>query len=240
AGGIRNAASGSTDIAPGSIATITGTNIAPSVNGYVLPQFDFGPRPTTLAGVSVAFGGVSAPIFWVANIGGQQTVAVQVPFEAVEGATLPVTVTSNNTSASVNITIASAAPGIFESTDSQGRRYAVVTRMDGSFVTPDNPIGRGERARVYVTGLGRTNAPATTNSYGGTGMIVNAPVIVGVNDAGVNVVSAEYAFNLIGVYVVTFDIPQNTTPGANRGLAVAVDAGGGNLIFGNGSAISIR
>ncbi|MCC6366294.1 MAG: hypothetical protein IT165_22485 [Bryobacterales bacterium] len=240
ASGIRNAASGSTDIAPGTIATITGSNIAPSVNGYALPQFDFGPRPTTLAGVSVAFGGVSAPIFWVANVGGQQTVAVQVPFEAVEGATIPVTVSSNNTSASVNITIASAAPGIFESTDSQGRRYAVVTRMDGSFVTPDNPIGRGERARVYVTGLGRTNAPATTNSYGGTGMIVNAPVIVGVNDAGVNVVSAEYAFNLIGVYVVTFDIPQNTTPGTNRGLAVAVDAGGGNLIFGNGSAISIR
>lgn len=240
AGGIRNAASGSTDIAPGSIATITGTNIASGVNGYVLPQFDFGPRPTTLAGVSVAFGGVSAPIFWVANVGGRETVAVQVPFEAVEGATIPVTVTSNKASATVNVTIAAAAPGIFENSDSQGRRYAVVTRMDGTFVTPDNPIGRGERARVYVTGLGRTNAPASTNAYGGTGMVVNAPVVVGVNDSGVNVISAEYAFNLIGVYVVTFDVPQDTTPGANRNLAVAVDAGGGNLVFGNGSTISIR
>ena len=79
-----------------------------------------------------------------ANVDCQEAVTVQVPFEAPENSTVPVTVSANGTSATVNVQIASYAPGIFENADAQGRRYAVATRADGSFITPDNPVGRGE------------------------------------------------------------------------------------------------
>lgn len=238
AGGVVNAASGLTDIAPGSIVTISGTNIVPNTRGYTLPGSQFGPRPTTLAGASVTFGGVEAPIFWTANIDGRESITVQVPFEAPENTVIPVTVFSNNVSATVNISISPAAPGIFETVDSQGRRFAVVTRADGTFVTPDNPIGRGEEARVYVTGLGRPTGGGFTNALG-AGQNVAANVVVGVNDAGVNVLRAQYAPGLIGVYIVAFTVPADTATGSARNLAVAVESGG-SLIFGNGSNIAIR
>lgn len=237
---IVNAASGQPGIAPGAIVIIRGANIVPNIRGYVLPPNEFGPRPGSLAGVSVTFGGVLAPIFWAANIDGRESVAVQVPFEVPDTGVIPVTVTSSGTSATVNVTSSPVSPGIFEAVDALNRRYAVVTRLDGTFVTPDNPIGRGEVARVYVTGLGRTNSAAFTNAYGGADQKVIAPVIVGINDAGVRVISAEYAQNLIGVYVVTFEVPADTTPGQFRNFGLAVDAGGGNLVFANGSTIAIR
>ncbi|MBL8177890.1 MAG: hypothetical protein JNK48_24650 [Bryobacterales bacterium] len=238
AAGIVNAASGQNQIAPGSIVTIRGSNIVPTARGYVLPANQLGPRPTTLGGASVSFGGVPAPIFWAANIDGQESITVQVPFEAPENAVIPVTVTSNNVSATVNVSISPAAPGVFENTDGQGRRYAVVSRMDGTFVTPDNPVGRGENVRVYVTGLGRVTGVTETNALG-AGQNVAATVIAGVNDGGVPVVSAQYAPGLIGVYAVTITIPSDTATGSNRSLAIAVDSGG-TLIFGNSSTIAIR
>jgi len=241
ASGITNAASGLTQIAPGTVVTIRGTNIVPSVRGYLLPANDVGPLPTTLGGVTVTFGGVAAPIFYAANVDGQESITVQVPFEAPENSTVPVTVTSGGTSNSVSIPISTYAPGIFETTDSQGRKYAVAVREDGSFVTPDNPIARGSVGRVYVTGLGRTADPtAATGSNGaGQGLRGNPTVVVGLNDAGVRVVSTQYAANLIGVYVVAFEVPQGTAAGNNQGIAVAVESGGG-LIFSNGSSIAIR
>ncbi len=237
--GFVNEATGQPGIAPGSIVTIRGRNIAATVRGYVLPPNDFGPRPGSLAGVSVIFGSTPAPIFWVANVDGQESVTVQAPFELPDTGVVSVTINVSGTSATVSVPIQTFAPGIFENVDAQGRRYAVVTRMDGTFVTPDSAIGRGENARVYVTGLGRTTGAAQTNAYG-AGQRVNATLIAGVNDAGVRVISGEYAQGLIGVYVVTFEVPQDTTPGTLRNLVVAVDAGGGNLIFSNGSTIAIR
>ncbi|MBL8226860.1 MAG: Ig-like domain-containing protein [Bryobacterales bacterium] len=237
---IANAASGSNTLAPGSVATIRGTNIAPSVRGYLLPGNPLAPLPGQLSGVSVTFGGVTAPIFWISNIDGQEAVTVQVPFEAPDSGSVPVTVTSAGTQATVNVTMAAFSPGIYENVDSQGRRYAIITRADGSYVTPDNPIGRGEMARAYLTGLGRTNSPAFTNALGGVGQRVTGSVVVGINDAGVPVMSAEYAQNLIGVYVVTFQVPNDTTPGLTRNFGVGVNAAGGNTIFANGSTIAIR
>lgn len=237
---ITNSASGSATLAPGSVATITGSNIASAVRGYLLPGNPLAPLPGQLSGVSVTFGGVTAPIFWISNINGVESVTVQVPFEAPDSGSVPVTVSSSGTQATVNVTMAAFSPGIYENVDSQGRRYAIITRADGSYVTPDNPIGRGETARVYLTGLGRTNSPAFTNGLGGVGQRVTANVIVGINDSGVPTISAEYAQNLIGVYVVTFQVPADTTPGLTRNFGVGVDAGGGNTIFANGSSIAIR
>lgn len=237
---VLNAGSGGREIAPGSIVTIRGTNIAATTTGYVVPPNPLAPLPSTLAGVSVTFGGTPAPIFWVANLGGEESVTVQVPFEVPDTGSIPVTVTSGGNSATTNVTISRVAPGILETVDGQGRRFAIITRLDGSYVTPDNPIGRGEMARAYVTGLGRTNTASFTNALGGVGQNVTSTVVVGINDAGAPTISAAYAQNLIGVYVVTFMVPADTTPGLARNFGLGIDAGGGNVVFGNGSTIAIR
>jgi len=52
------------------------------------------------------------------------------------------------------------------------------------------------------------------------------------------VVPATLAANLIGVYVVYFEIPANAIAGSQRPLALAVQDQAGNVVFSNGSAIA--
>lgn len=238
AANIVNAASGRAGVVPGSIVTLRGTSFATNVRGYVLPQSSTGPLPIILSGITVQFGGVYAPIFWVANVNGQESVTVQVPFEIPENTTIPVTIASGGASNSVNVQTAAVAPGIFEDVDSQNRRYGVVTRADGTFVTPDNPIQRGEQATVLVTGLGKTNTAAFTNAMGAGGQRPNASIAVGVGTGAANVVSVEYARGLIGVYAVTFEVPANATAGGIN-LSVGADPGSG-MVFSNSSTLYVR
>ena len=73
---------------------------------------------------------------------------------------------------------------------------------------------------MYATGLGQTEPRTSTNRPGNQGQAVFAPVIVGVNNAGVNVISAETLPGVVGVYVVTFEIPSDA-PSGDTQLAVA-------------------
>ncbi|MBI4903756.1 MAG: Ig-like domain-containing protein [Acidobacteria bacterium] len=240
-GDITSVAGGAPGIAPGAIVKISGRNIVPSVSGTVFPAILTGPLPTTLGGATVTFGGVAAPIFYVTNTpSAGESIVVQVPYEAPENQSLPVTISSGGTSSTVNVTVQRVIPGIFETTDSQGRRYAVVVRNDGTFVTPDNAIARGEQARVYMSGLGRTTGAASTNTPG-AGQRVNGTVVIGINDAGVRVISATLAPNLIGVYEVLFEVPSDAATGSARNFGAFVEPGGGGATaYANGSSIAIR
>jgi uncharacterized protein (TIGR03437 family) len=239
ANSITNLAGGQTGIAPGTIVVIRGTNMLPSVRGTLFPAMLVGPLPTTLGGVTVTFGGVAAPIYWVTNDSSGESITVEVPFEVQEGQNTSITVSSGSASSTVQVPVARVAPGIFETTDSAGRKYAVVVRAsDGTFVTPDNPIARGEQARVFMSGLGRTTGQAFTN-VPGAGQRVNANVVVGINDAGVRVISAMLSTSLIGVYEVLFEVPSDTATGTERNFGAFVDGGTG-AVYANGSTIAVR
>lgn len=235
---IVNGAGFQTGATPCGVAVIFGTNIAPNLQGTLVPNTFIGPLPTSLGGVSVSFGGNAAPIYSISNLGAQQQIAVQVPCEIPLGST-SVVVTAQGNSATTTINVAQFQPGIFETTDANQNRSAVALRLNGTFVSQANPALRGENIRIFVTGLGQVQTPAGTNVAGIGGQTVVAPVVVGLNDVGVPVVSTEYAPNMIGVYIVTFTVPADTTPGANRPLAVAISSGG-SLIFGNPSSLPVR
>jgi uncharacterized protein (TIGR03437 family) len=130
-------------------------------------------------------------------------------------------------------------PGIFETDPGNGvRRYAALQRPDGSWVTAENPARRGEVLKALVTGLGSVTPATDTNRAGLAGQLVQAPMIVGVNDAGVRLVSAEYAVGMMGVYVVAFEVPLDAATGQYRSLAIAAEGLNGELVFSNSSAIA--
>jgi len=235
-----NAAGGQAGVVPGSIVTIRGAGLAPNVQGCVEPGTIIGPLPTVLAGVTVTFGSHRAPIFHVCNTGGVQQVTVQAPFELGPGVA-PVQVTVDGGSTLVNdVRVVYAQPGIFETTGADGRRYAVVVRPNGTFVTPSNPAQRGEILRMYATGLGPVLPLAATNQPGVPGQAVFLPVIVGVANAGVRVVSAEYGQNMIGVYVVTFEVPADARTGTEIPLDLLVQLPDGGTAQAPGSRLAIQ
>ena len=227
-------------ISPCGVATIRGTGLAPGIQGAVVPGL-FGPLPLQVANVTVQFGNSFAPIYSVVNSAGQESVTVQVPCEVQAGA-VPVTIRVGGGSAQFSVQVLSVAPGIFEMPMSDGRRRAVLVKPDGSFVSIENPARKGEVIRMYVTGLGPVTPAVGTNSPGipdTESMVTDlGSIIAGVNNAGVRVVSAKYARDLIGVYEVAFQVP-NDVPAGNLPLAVAVNQGG-SLVFGNGSAIPVQ
>ena len=239
---------------PCSLVTIYGTGLANGLQGVVVP---FIAPQTQVAGVTVQFGGVAAPILYVANLDGVESVSAQVPCEVpasstVPPATVPMVVTVDGTVfPTFPVAVTPISPGIFQFMDSDGKIRAVLVRQDGSFISVANPARPGDIVRMFVTGLGQTTPPLFTDEFepltdqNGTwvpqDLPVNVKTIVGVNNSGVQVLSAQYAFGMVGVYEVDFQVPENTPLGNNAPFAIAVYQNNNTTLqFGNPSLIPIQ
>jgi uncharacterized protein (TIGR03437 family) len=190
--------------------------------------------------VDVSFNGVQAPIFSVSNVAGTEQVTVQVPTETNPGqANVTVRVSGGSTTIN-NVPISAVQPGIFETPDANGRKIGVVTRPDGSFVSPANPARKGETVQVYMTGLGDVSPASATNRAGIPGQTVLAPIIVGVNNAGVPMISAQCAPGMIGVYTITFVVPSDAPSGSAIPLSFAAAGPDGINVYSNTSSLAIQ
>jgi uncharacterized protein (TIGR03437 family) len=159
-------------------------------------------------------------------------VTVQAPFELAP-ATIGVTIrmgmgTSHASEILVEgVQVLAAHPGLFEQT-AGGVRLAVARRPDGSYVSPANAAKRGERIRVFATGLGPVLPAAQTNQPGIPGQVpfFRPQILVG----GIAVAAeAEYAANAIGVFTVDFVIPEGATAGP--GIPVVLRMLEGEVVY---------
>ena len=230
-------------ISPCAAATIMATGLAPTLRGVAVPTGLYGPLPYTLAGDSVTVGGGQAPIYSVSNVNGNEQLTFQVPCDATPGSSVPLKVSVSGGSATINIAVLPAGPGIFGTVMSDGVTRAVLVRPDGSFVSLQNPARRGETIRLYGTGLGPVTPTVGTNSIAvpGTDSLVTGQIIVGVNNAGTRVISGRYAPSLIGVYEVTFVVPSDAPTGNDIVLSLAINVPGDSTTrFSAGSKIPIQ
>jgi beta-glucosidase len=174
-GGVVNAASFVGDIAPGSLATLFGSNLADGVyqgsqvvdsNNHFL---------TAVAGVSVSVNGVNAPLIYV----GPAQINFQVPWETALGA---VNVQVTNPSAVSNvepITIAStAAPSLFLNDYSTGVAWVTGTAAEGCPIS-QCAIQAGNTYQLWANGLGPKNAPEQDGVGDGATTINGLSVIGG-------------------------------------------------------------
>ncbi len=234
-GGIVNAASFAvangvgSPVAPGSLAAIFTSPLATQPATFSTPAL-----PPSLSGVSVTFGGVTAPMVAVVTPSGQNPqVNVQVPFEALpsgaSAATVPVVVTVNGTSsAPVQASIVRSAPGIFTIPPTgQGNAILVFTNPATGAATiagpagaslgyPSAPIPRGTTGYFYVTGLGSLT-PAVTDGSGvcpaSTGLCYAGTPLVFLGGISVQPLFAGQAPGFPGVYQLNITIPQGAPTG---------------------------
>ena len=205
--GILTNGSRSATVAPGSVASIFGVNMAPitsDLNGFS----GITGLATSMNGVSVTIGGVKAPFYFVSP--GQ--INVQVPFEVAAGSQPVVVTDSAGASAPVNATVAASAPIIF---DLDGNGLAsVVKNADFSLVRTGNAAKVGDVLVIYLTGLGQTTPASTTGallapaagSFNNTATVtvtiggVNAPVIYSIASPG-----------FAGLYQTAVTVPAGVT-----------------------------
>jgi uncharacterized protein (TIGR03437 family) len=223
-------------VSPCSLAIVTGAGIAPNAQGTVVGAV-FGPAPLSLQGTSITFatGGntLQAPIFSISNANGTQSATFQVPCEASAGAVASVTVAVGGGSATVTLPVLAASPGVYGAVGPDGVTRAVLARADGSFVSLANPARRGETITAFVTGLGPTTPPVSTNQIPPRGAVatVNGTVITGVGVGGVAPLYSipQLTADLVGVYQVSFVIPANVSSGNNVGFSIGVIPAGSSV-----------
>jgi uncharacterized protein (TIGR03437 family) len=202
---IVNAASlSAVSLAPGSIATIFGTNLAAGVavaDNVVTP-------PATLGGVSVTIGGSAASLFYVSPT---QINLVINPATPVGSET--VTITSPKGTQTLSATISSnAPPGLFSLSGSGTRDGAIlnaVTFLLGAFgVSPSSST----YLALYATGLNPSATPSVT--IGGVAVQVTsfsaAPCCDGLQQINVLLPASLEGAGRVPVVVTTGGNASNT------------------------------
>jgi uncharacterized protein (TIGR03437 family) len=238
---VSNAASFVDGLVPCGLATIFGSNMAPTLNGSVSGNSFVGAYPTRLLNIQVDIAGRPAPIVSVSRINSEEQVTIQAPCELSAGpATLRMTIGEGSGTAAVRVL--PVQPAIFETTDSANRKVAVIVKPDGTYMSLENPIVRGERVIGFFTGLGQTRVPAVTNNPGAfnNSSQVAAQIVVGVNNEGVDAPLAIMAPGLVGIYVIQFEVPEATTPGTYRPFGIGAVGPDSVYVPSNASAIHIR
>jgi len=144
---VTNAASYSTDaIAPGSLISLFGTNLAATTAKATAT-----PLPLSIADTSVTINGLVAPLLYVSP--GQ--INAQVPFGVPAGQATVVVRTQGTLSQPMAIQVQTAAPGVF--TNAKGLAAAI--DPDGSPNSVQNPAPAGGVVLVYFTGQGPVATP---------------------------------------------------------------------------------
>ena len=179
------------------------------MQGVLAPNSLIGQLPTTLNGTQVLINNIPAPIFYILNSNGVEQITIQVPFEVQPGTASVVVNTGNGGTGRIDgVPVVAYQPGIFETGDASNRYAVAVRGTNGTYMTPTNPLQRGETATIFLTGLGQTGAqPLGTNQPGQTAQNVSALLVVALESSGIEFVSATALQGEVGIYAVTFRVP---------------------------------
>lgn len=222
-GGIVNGASfalAPAPVAPGSIASIFGVNLAGSV-----AQAGSVPLPNTLAGVCVTFDGIVAPLFSVSPF----QINVQVPWEMGSRSTAQVVVSAPGSgSAPASVPLARQTPGIFTMADSGQGPGKILHSADFTFVSATNPARIGEVISIYATGLGPTSPSVGTGAAAATDgtLYPTTTPVVSIGGANGQVLYSGLAPGFVGLYQVDVRIPSGSAVGLNVPLTISF----GNIV----------
>jgi uncharacterized protein (TIGR03437 family) len=221
-GGVANAANFISPVAPGSLVSIFGSELAGG-----LAQADTIPLATTMSNVSVTFNGVPAPLLFVS--GGQ--INAQLPWNVLSSGTVgtaTVVVTRNNqASPPQSLQVGPFSPGIFALGN-----IAVAINPDGSIAAPAGAIpgiptkpamiGDPGGLVILCTGLGAVDPPAVdgADSLDALRTATTTPTVL-IGGKAAQVVFAGLSPQFVGVNQINVSIPTGTPTGDAVSLQIS-------------------
>ncbi len=228
-GGVLNGASfvKGQAVAPGSLVSIFGTNLASS--NSVANTI---PLSTSLSNVSVSFGGVKAPLIGVFHdaVNGDQ-INAQLPWEVSAGTTNVVVTNGSNSSAAVSVAVG-PSPGIFAfgtQAIAYGNSDGIIAAASGAIqglTTHPAKINDPTTLVILATGLGPVNPPLQTGNIVTDGQVHNTATIpvVTVGNVPAQVVFSGMTPQFVGVYQINIVIAPGTPTG--NAIPVQISMGG--------------
>jgi len=199
-------------VAPGSIATLFGSDLADSTATAASD-----PLPQTLAGISLVCSGHLLPLLYVSP----RQINFQVPGDLQPGANQVELHRADSPALQVDLHLARNAPGLF-----------LMAHQDGSPVTADSPGRRGETVLLYGTGFG----PYSALPLDGFKVLPSPqlpladPVVVVVGGRFISPDLAVAAPGAVGVSVVRFRIPEDLDGATPASVVVQVGGAASNAL----------
>jgi uncharacterized protein (TIGR03437 family) len=224
AASIVNSATGTAGaLAPNTIASIYGSNLAYETAGFYSKSV--GGMPRELAGVHVFVAGIAAALYYVSP----QQINFLIPHDLRPGDMNVFVAREGTAGPQIRITLHDMGPGIYQ------RATGIVscTHSNGSVISKDHPARPGEIVVVYGTGWGRTNP-----DIGDDMSMMTAPLAqlsafrVLVAGTALGVTSVSYAGvtpGYPGLYQVKFNLPPHVLPNPEIRVAVGDQTSPANL-----------
>ncbi len=217
AGAVTNGAglTPSSSVAPGSVISIFGANLADDVKVNLA-----NPMPQTLDGVTVSIGDRLLPLYYVSP----SQINAELPADLPLGPTNLVVTTPEQVQVTTSFTMAQDAPGLFAIT-SNNKAYALAFHANGKLVTEASPAQAGETLTLYGTGFGPTT-PARPEGL----PVPVSPSYVATDPASVQVGTASFAAQsgyampgAVGIDVVEFSLGSGAPSGGDFQLTVTIN-----------------
>lgn len=200
-GAAVNAANSSlAPVAPGSLATIYGSNLS----GFTSAIGDF-PLPVVNSSAQVSVNGTLAPLLYVSPT----QVNFQLPYEVSPGNAMVRIRQGLQDSQPYSVSVAVAAPNVFL----YNGTHAVAQNQDWSLNGPGNPASPGSAIVVYLTGLGAVTPALGTGAPAGVQPLSFAasPVTATVDGISAKVIFAGLTPYLVGLAQVNLIVPTLAT-----------------------------
>jgi uncharacterized protein (TIGR03437 family) len=192
-------------LAPNSVVTIFGTDLAWSIETLTVENTRSGSLPKSLADVRVTVANSPAPLIYVAPT----QINFLMPGDLRAGPVPVRVVRQGVTGPEVTVTVIDAVPNFFRNAEG----YVIAQHADYSVITPDHPARPAEIIVVYATGLGRTYpnpAPGEIPAYAGVMASLDAlrVTIGGVNLPADRILYAGLSPGTAGLYQINLRLPE--------------------------------
>jgi uncharacterized protein (TIGR03437 family) len=221
---VTNAASYATSIAPGQMVNVWGTNMGPTALAGLATDPTTGLVSTNVAGVSVLFDGIPAPIVYITAT----QIAVVTPYFGTANPTTHVQVEYQGVlSDPFPVAVAAAAPGLFTLNAQGTGPGAILNNTDYSVADQNHPAPRGSYIVIYGTGEGITDPPGVDGRLSTSSLlptpVASVSVQIGGQPATVVYAGAAPGF-MPGLFQIDAQVPESIQPG--NSVPVVVTIGG--------------
>jgi uncharacterized protein (TIGR03437 family) len=209
-------------VAPGSIVSLFGSNLAPRAT----LAFD-GRWPNVLESATVFVNGVAAPLAYVSPT----QINAQIPYETAAGQATVNVVAGDRVLPPIELTVQPIAPRLF--VDAQN--HLMAQDQDGSANGANHPAAPGTLLTAYLTGQGALNPPIANGvaALAGSSTVgPAAPVTAAIAGQNAEVVSVRMAPGMVGVLEVTINVPSLSA----GDYSLTVDIGG---VLSNAGAVTL-
>ena len=197
-------------VSPGEVLSITGIQLGPESGAIGQPDHS-GRMPTTLAGTTVLFDGIPAPLLYVSD----KQIKTVAPFGLSPGGTTTVWVKTESAAApELESLVLEARLGIF------GNNGSYVLNGDGTANSYANPARFGSVVSAWVTGVGPLYpTPSDGQVQGATGYSCCSVRVNG--EYAEPVYQGTAPGSVAGIFQLNFRVP-GTLPDSLRQATVAV------------------